>query len=440
MISEDQMQAIYKIIKAILPPAAIKLIRPFGHGFLAYAAALSSGFPSRKLVVIGVTGTAGKSTTVQMLAKILNTTGHKTGYITTVSFFDGDAEFVNRHGMSMPSGSEIQNSLQTMLNNKCRYAIIEATSEGLAQNRHLGTGFNAVLVTNISPAHIEAHGSFESYRNAKLKLLGALKRRTRTIIGLNLDDENVNIFASQASTVKFGIAFEPSKEGNPTVHVYKGLELEVSETSKFRVGNVQFKIPLPGRFNAYNALMASACASEFGVKLEDCAQALMGFKEVAGRMQQISNTKGVKIYLDYAPEPAGMRAALETVHALPHKRLIHVFGSTGGHRDIGKRFEFGDISSQYADIIIITNDDVYDSEPVKIAGDIKTGIERNDKRKKNQQILEILDRREAIKHACEMLEEGDILIFTGKGSEQFLVLPGNQRIEWDEKKVIEGYL
>lgn len=433
------MQAAYKIIKAILPPAAIKLIRPFGHGFLAYASALSSGFPARKLIVIGVTGTAGKSTTVQMLAKILNATGHKAGYITTVSFFDGNTEFVNRHGMSMPSGSEIQTSLQKMLKNNCGHAIIEATSEGLAQNRHLGTGFNAALVTNISSAHVEAHGSFESYLNAKLKLLKALKRGTRTIIGLNLDDSNVNIFSSQSSKVKFGITFE-GKEGDQMIHVYKGLELEAAEESKFRVGNVQFKISLPGRFNAYNALMASACASEFGIKLEDCARALMDFKEVAGRMQQISNTKGARIYLDYAPEPAGMRAALETVSSLPHKRLIHVFGSTGGHRDVGKRFEFGEISSQYADVIIITNDDVYDSDPEKIAGDIKTGIERNGKRKKDQQVLEILDRKEAIRSACEMLREGDALILTGKGSEQFLVLPGNERIEWDEKKIIEGYL
>jgi UDP-N-acetylmuramoyl-L-alanyl-D-glutamate--2,6-diaminopimelate ligase len=155
-------------------------------------------------------------------------------------------------------------------------------------------------------------------------------------------------------------------------------------------------------------------------------------------MESIKNNLGATIIVDYGCEPESIKSSLEAAAQMPHGKLIHVFGSTGGHRDISKRFVFGKTSAQYADEIIITNDDVYDSNPEEIAANIEEGIKSFKLRKPSYQI--ILDRREAIKKALFIAKAGDLVLLTGKGSEQFLVLPGNKRIEWDEREVVREEL
>ncbi len=345
--------------------------------------------------------------------------------------------------MSMPSGYVIQSSLAHMLENGCKYAIVEATSEGLAQNRHAGTEFAMALFSNLAPAHIQSHGSFKHYMRAKGKLFKHAK-----IIGANLDDLNSDYFLSFKAKNKFGVTFmsddSPAMQvamRNMVTNVYMGESLQSENLkSTFTLKGVNFEICLPGKFNAYNALLASSAANVLGVNLEQIKIALETFTEISGRMQQVKNSKGFQIFLDYAPEPFAMQNALETISAIPdRKEIIHVFGSTGGHRDIAKRFEFGEISARFADTIIITNDDVYDSDPEEIARNIFEGIDRaKDKRAKN--IFTVLDRKEAIAKALQIANSGDVILITGKGSEQFLVLPNNQRVEWDEKKIIEDLI
>ncbi len=452
------MRFIFKVIKFILPQAAQNKIRPVWHGFLALLGNLYYGRPSEKIRVIGVTGTAGKSTTVQMLARILNHGGFKTGYITTVEFFDGDRVEKNQHGLSMPGGMLLQKSLGRILDNGCVCAIVEATSEGLAQNRHLAIQFDGALLTNLSEAHLQAHGGFENYRAAKAKLFQAVERSKQKkldfkfpkFLGINLDDLKSSFFASYRAEYKFGITFlnSASERALAAQHqfakVYLGEKLDLSGSfsagSSFEVDRTQFQIPLPGRFNAVNAFLSAAAANACGISLEQSARALAGFNEIAGRMQEIPNSRGFKVFLDYAPEPLGMENALAAVSAMPHKRLIHVFGSTGGRRDSKKRFKFGAISARYADEIIITNDDVYDSDPEKIADDVTQGIREASEHTPNLQVARILDRRAAIKKALVLAAPGDVVIITGKGSEQFLILPGDKRILWDEQSEIENAL
>jgi UDP-N-acetylmuramyl tripeptide synthase len=155
-------------------------------------------------------------------------------------------------------------------------------------------------------------------------------------------------------------------------------------------------------------------------------------------MEEVPNNQGFKIIVDYGCEPESFKASLEASAQLPHGRLIHVFGSTGGHRDKSKRFEFGKTSTQYSDYIIVTNDDVYESDPGEIAGNIELGIKNYELRKPAHEI--ILDRREAIHRALTIAQTNDLILITGKGSEQFLVLPGNKRIEWDEVSVVREEL
>jgi UDP-N-acetylmuramoyl-L-alanyl-D-glutamate--2,6-diaminopimelate ligase len=155
-------------------------------------------------------------------------------------------------------------------------------------------------------------------------------------------------------------------------------------------------------------------------------------------METIRGSKDFSVIIDYAPEPAGMIQSLKTVSVMPHRRLTHVFGSTGGHRDVAKRAEFGAISAEYADDIIITNDDVYESDPQKIADDVLQGVRSVSD--KHPEVKIILDRREAIAAAVKNAQSGDIILLTGKGSENFLVLPGNKQIAWSERKVVQDLL
>lgn len=428
-----------KIIYAIIPNPILKSLLPIYHGAMASLVSIFYGTPSNELFVIGVTGTAGKSTTVIMLAHILNQTGRKAGYVTTVSYSDGDNTYMNKHGLSMPGGPLLQKHLHNFARNNCKYAIIEATSEGLAQNRHLGINFKAALFTNLTPAHLDAHGGFDKYREAKGKLFKSLD--TNGIIGVNADDPNYQYFLSFPAHKKFGISTREDKIPQTAVPIIRASGVEVTNILKFKVEGTNFELNLKGSFNIANALLAIGLAQHLGVTLEQSSEALRSFGTVPGRMETISNNKDFTIIVDYAPEPDAFEKSLRTASMLEHNKLIHVFGATGGHRDKSKRYQFGRVSAEFADTIIITNDDVYDSDPKEIANQIQEGINQVETgKKKVTNVIVELDRRSALKKALDIAQSGDLILVTGKGSEQFLVLPNNERIPWDDRKVIKELL
>lgn len=438
------IRPIIRLLKLLLPASLLNKVRPIGHGLLAKIANFRYGHPSEKLIVIGVTGTAGKSTTINILAHILNTTGHKTGFVTTANYSYGSEVLTNEHGLSMPNEFLLQKQLAIMAARKCQYAIIECTSEGLAQNRHLGINFDVALLTNLSPAHIEAHGSFENYRATKGKLfatLGTSHKKpifTKKIIGVNIDDANAEFFLQFPADTAFGIS---TRQASPVFRTYAIREAKADPLLSFTLDGTPIKTNLFGLFNSYNTGLALAAALELAIEPQKAREAIAIFPGVAGRMEKIPTTTGIDIFVDYAPEPVGMEDALNAVSTLPHKRIIHVFGSTGGHRDSAKRFEFGKITASKSDVVIITNDDVYDSNPKEIAENIREGINQiPESHRKAKQIEMVLDRKEALRRAITLAEKGDIILATGKGSEQFLVLPENKRIKWDERKVIEELL
>lgn len=428
-----------KFVKALVPKPLQKTLLPIYHGAAAQLSSVFYGSPSNEMFVIGVTGTAGKSTTVMMLAHILNSAGFKTGYITTVGSSDGSRSYINKHGLSMPGGPLLQKTLHDFSSRGCKFAVIEATSEGLAQYRHLGITFKAALFTNLSPAHIEAHGSFEAYRAAKGKLFENLD--TNSILGVNTDDPNYQFFLNFPAGRKFGTSTREDKISQTSVPVIRATNIKVTDILNFEIEGTAFELNLKGSFNIANALLAIGLAQYLGVGLDDSAAALKNFGTVPGRMETIPNNRGLTIIVDYAPEPKPLEESLRTAMMLDHKKLIHVFGATGGHRDTSKHYEFGTISARFADTIIITNDDVYDSDPQQIANHIREGITKviPDQKKVSNIIVE-LDRRSALEKALSIAEAGDLILVTGKGSEQFLVLPGNERISWDDAKVIKELL
>jgi UDP-N-acetylmuramoyl-L-alanyl-D-glutamate--2,6-diaminopimelate ligase len=257
------------------------------------------------------------------------------------------------------------------------------------------------------------------------------------IIAANIDDPMSGYFLSFAAAKKIGVSFQHVLAPSANKVFFANM-LKSGPPLEFEIENQIFNISMLGDFNAKNAALAAACAYGLGFDLAKSAEALNSFGGVIGRMQGVANNLGIKIIVDYGCEPASIKSALQAAAQMPHDTLIHVFGSTGGHRDVSKRFEFGKFSAQFADVIIVTNDDVYNSDPQEIANNIEQGILSFKLRKPEYQI--ILDRRAAIAEALLLAKKNDIVLITGKGSEQFLVLPGNKRIEWDDVAVVKEEL
>lgn len=432
------------IFKKFLPKSFIKKIRPVYHGSRAWLAHKYYDDPTLSLKVIGVTGTAGKSTVVNMLAHVLTKSGKRTGFTTTTNFCLGDEVLLNKHGLSMPDGRLLAFQLNEMRKNGCRYAIVECTSEGLAQKRHLGIEFDAAIFTNLSPAHLDAHGSYENYRAAKGKLFECVahSKKQNTKIGVNMDDTEAKYYLNFHADSYFGVGFDEKAGYLQEISKYTLGKKHLGLPSTFEMNGQAFELFLPGEFNLYNASLAVASAVEIGgVSLKEASEALKTFKGVPGRMEDIANDLGFRVIVDYACEPRHFMEVLPVVRNLTSGKLIHVFGATGGHRDVSKRFRFGEISAEFADVIVITNDDVYESDEMQIIEDIKSGVElAGEKKKEGLTVLVQPERRKAIREALRLAQIGDTVLFTGKGSEQFLVLPKDTRIEWDERKVVREEL
>jgi UDP-N-acetylmuramoyl-L-alanyl-D-glutamate--2,6-diaminopimelate ligase len=381
------------------------------HFLLAFLGAVFYRFPSKKLIVIGVTGTKGKSTVVNLAGRILGEAGFKVGWISSLTLKIGKKERLNPHHMTMPGRFLIQKFLREMVNEKCKYALIEVTSEGILQYRHRFINFDTAVFTNLAPEHIEAHGSFEKYKEAKGELFAIAKN----IHIINLDDKNADYFLNFPANKKY------------TYGLNRG---------DINAQNTKFKIQLLGDFNIYNALAAICIGSAQGVNLETIKKALEKVKGIPGRMEIIDEGQDFTLIVDLAHTPDSFEKVFRLVKDLPHNKIISVFGSAGGGRDKWKRPELGKIAAKYSDQIILTNEDPYDEEPIEILNQIEKGIKAE-----NSQVqdVKILDRRKAIKQALQLAKSKDIILVLGKGTEQTMVI-GSQKIHWDDREVVREEL
>lgn len=381
-----------------------KFIFKMYHYLLALAGAVVYGFPARKLIVIGVTGTKGKSTTVVLAGKIFQEAGYKVGWVSSLTINYGKDEVMNKYHMTMPGRFFIQSALAKMVKNGCKYAIIEVTSEGIKQFRHKFIKFSGAVFTNLAPEHIEAHGSFEKYRDAKLKLFSITAKNKNGFGVYNIDDENVEWF----------------------------LKYPIKNQYKFSLKNnkIDFKLNLIGEFNAYNALAAIIIAKSQGISEEIAKKALEKVKFIPGRLEEINEGQDFKVVVDLAHTPDSFEKVFKVFNPPaggPHKRIISVFGAAGGGRDKWKRPELGRIASENSDIMIICNEDSYNENEQKIVEEIAAGC------KKTKPEI-ILDRRKAINKALSLAQKDDIVLILGKGTEQTMVI-GDQKFKWDDRDV-----
>jgi len=431
------MNIMKKFLKKIIP----SFLLGFYHWLLANTGAALYGHPSRSMIIIGVTGTKGKSTVVSLIAKVLETSGQKVGLTSTINFSDGKKEWRNDTKQTMPGRFTLQKMLAQMQKNNCRYAVIETSSEGIAQHRHLGIDYDVAVLTNISPEHIESHGNYENYRKAKSKLFinlsSSYKKRIENkkivkISVINLDDKESDFFWNFVADEKIGYGIETSNDKS-----LQARDLKISENgSSFVIEDLQFNLKLLGQFNVYNALATAAVGKSQGISMPVIKEVLEKISGIPGRMEEVKNNRGFRIFVDYAHEPASLEEAYKTIKGFNPKKVISVLGSQGGGRDKAKRPMLGRLAGQYADHVIITNEDPYDEDPVTIIEEVAEGATKTS----SSPVEKVLDRKKAIQRSLEIAQPGDIVIISGKGCETVMAVSGGQMEPWSDIEEVNSLL
>ncbi|MFH1036721.1 MAG: UDP-N-acetylmuramoyl-L-alanyl-D-glutamate--2,6-diaminopimelate ligase [Patescibacteria group bacterium] len=383
------------LLKKILPSFLIE----WYHFGLAFLGVVIYRLPSRNLKIIGVTGTNGKSTTVEFMAKIFEDAGIKAASQSSIRFKIGEKEWPNTYKMTMPGRFFIQKFIRQAKDAGCKYIILEVTSEGIKQFRHKFINFDTAVFTNLSPEHIESHGGFENYRAAKGKLFEATKNSHI----INIDDENTKYFLGFTAKKKY------------TYGLNQG---------DINTQNTHFGLKLSGNFNVYNALAAICVGISQGITKEICEKAVGKIETMPGRMEEIISSP--KVVVDYAFTPNALEKVYQTLKPANGK-MICVLGACGGGRDKWKRPVLGKIAAEYCDKIILTNEDPYDENPSKIIEQVAEGTGGKEEK--------VLDRREAIGHAIKSAEKNDVVIITGKGCEPWLCIQGGKKIPWDDREI-----
>jgi len=419
---------IKQAIKKILPKPILNLY----HLTLALLASIFYGFPSNKMIVVGITGTKGKSTSVKLITKILETAGFKVGSTSTVEFKVGQKTWLNDKKMTMVGRFALQKLLKDMVKAKCQYAVIETSSEGIAQYRHVGIKYDIAVFTNLTPEHIESHGNFDNYKAAKLKLFA----RAKNTIVVNGDDAHASEFINFKVLQKYSFQIDNRSSLGTEVEQVIATNLKLGlNGSSFNVEGINFSLKLLGVFNVYNALAAIAAAQSQNIDLATCKKALEQIKTIPGRLEFIDEGQNFQIIVDYAYDPRAFEQLFSVIKEMkPKGKVIHVFGATGGGRDKARQPVMGKMSGGFADVCVITNDDPYDDDPQTIINRIAEGVKERGK-KENENLFLIEDRRQAINKALTLAQKNDIVLITGKGAEQALVLAGNKKIPWDDRRV-----
>lgn len=427
------------LIKKLIPKSVFAVY----HKALALLATVFYGSPSEKMIVIGVTGTNGKSSTVKLIANALESNGAKVGATSTVEFKVAEKEWLNNTKMTMLGRFQLQKLLKQMNDAGCKYAVVEVSSEGIVQHRHTGINFDYVVFTNLTPEHIESHGGFENYKKAKGQLFKSLTQRPHKqfrdkkipkIIVANKDDEHSSYFLSFKADKKLIFSTKDSMSDVFATNI------SVSpQGASFEARDKQFNLKLVGAFNVYNCLPAIAIGLNEDIDLDKIRNSLEKVKVIPGRMESINEGQNFNIIVDYCPEPYSMEKMYETVGKIEKNTVIHVLGSCGGGRDIARRPILGKMAGEKADYVIVTNEDPYDDDPMEIIDDVAQGA-REAGKILDQNLFRILDRKKAIEKAISLAKENDLVLITGKGSEQAMVVKNNEKIPWDDREVVRELL
>lgn len=425
----------------------IKKFKQAYHFLLAYLAYWYYGRPSRNMVVVGVTGTKGKSTTSRFVASVLEAAGNKVGMLTTVEFQVGNLRWANDKKMTMLGKGQIQKMLALMLQEGCTHVVVETSSEGILQYRHIGLNYDIVVFTNLGTEHSERHGGYEKLRADKGKIFASLNsskkilngREVPKIIVANGDDKEAPFFLAYDADKKYAYTFEKNDIKIPIeatiVHAEKyGV---TPNGSTFGVDGENYELNIVGEFNQYNAAAAIVVGKALNIPYKKIKEAVASIKLVEGRMEFIEEGQPYQVVVDYAHEPLSLTALFTTLQNIvkpKNGRVIGVVGSDGGGRDKKKRSIMGEIAGKLCDYVFITDVNCYDEDPEAIADMLAEGALKAGKTE-NENLFIDVDRRAAIKLAFTKAEPGDVVAITAKGTEPFIGVANGKKIPWDDRRI-----
>lgn len=343
----------------------------------------------------------------------------------------------------MPGRFTIQKLMAQMVKNGCKFCIVETTSEGIKQYRHIGVYYDIAIFTNLSPEHLEAHdGSFEKYKQMKAKMFAVLSSHNKVINGkiiekviiANKDSEHADYFLDFKADKK--ITFSIKNEAD---YVADNIQ-ETNSGVNFEVAKVIFKISISGKFNVYNALPAIIVCRLFGASDYLIAKGLSELQIIPGRMEKIDDGQNFMVLVDYAHEKESITNILQTANNMKKdgSKTIILLGAEGGGRDKAKRPIMGELAAKMADYVIVSNVDPYEDDPKQILEDIAISSEKFGK-VRDQNLFVIEDRKSGIKKALSLAKANDIVLITGKGAEQSIVI-GGKRSSWDDRQVVREEL
>ncbi|NVP17719.1 UDP-N-acetylmuramoyl-L-alanyl-D-glutamate--2,6-diaminopimelate ligase [Candidatus Gracilibacteria bacterium] len=407
------------------------------HKIRAIIANFSYGFPSKNMIIIGVTGTNGKTTTSNIIAKGLRAAGKKVFMFTTVNIIIGDKEYVNDTKMTSPDAFLLQRLFKQAKEEGCDIAVIETASHGIKMSRVWGLDYDIAVLTNITQDHLDLHRTMKDYVNTKLSLFKNLisynrKPGIKKTAVINVGSEYSELFVEETydSVYLYG-------KGNGASLVASNIRIENTLT-KFDVklpGKIiTIETKLKGDFNIENILAAIGVFMSFSISGEKIIEIIKSISGVPGRLELIENELGADIFVDYAHTPDALEKVLTTLKDIGYKKIITVFGATGD-RDKTKRPIMGEIVSKYSDIVILTQDDDYTENTESIIKDVLPGINRVE----GNDFFVIPSRKEAIEVGVSSLEIGDALLVAGKGDEHIMVTNSGP-IEWHDKTIIKQIL
>lgn len=416
------LASIIRLLRATIRPFFPQVIVNYlYHLPRAWIVARIYGNPGRNLEIIGVTGTDGKTTTSLLIYHILKVARKKVAVITTVEARIGNKRIKTGFHVTAPSPWGLQKLLKKIRSKKFRYVIIEATSHGLDQFRFFPLKPSVAVLTNITHEHLDYHKTFDKYLAAKLKLFRHAKH---TVVNKDLPIFS-HINESLPHNLFSTYSLHNSSQLQPTNIKY------LVASTRFTLGNLEYEVPLTGEYNLSNTLAAISTALIIGISPAIIRRALKTFPGVKGRLEEVSNTRGLHLYVDFAHTPNALDSVLTNLKSLKRQgqKLTVVFGAAGS-RDKTKRPMMGKIASSHADHIIITSEDPRREDPTKIAKEIMAGIPKNQRAK----VQVIVDRQDAITHAVSLAKRGDWVVSCGKGHEESLNLDGRAETPWSEHK------
>lgn len=426
--------SIRKVVKAVIPKGLFRKIEPMGHLAEAILANVRYGFPGRKLKVIGVTGTNGKTTTTFMIQRMLHEAGVKVAMTSTVAYGIGDDLVYPKLHMTTTKAATLQKRLRDFSKAGVEWVVIETSSHGLAQHRIWGIPYQIAVMTNITHDHLDYHGTFEKYLDAKRQLFAIANKNGMQLGIVNADDENAKVFSdSVKNTTTYGINGGDLRATNIKL-ASSGSTYDIDVNNEHYSMNVR----IPGQFNISNSLAAVAVGRAVGLTVKQIEDGVASLEGVEGRMNSIDMGQKFKVIVDFASTPDGFEKLFESIRPLVKGKLVAVFGSAG-ERDQSKRAEQGAIAARYADEIVITEEDNRAEDGHTILKQIAEGAETQGK-SEGKGLHLVPDREEAIGFAFTLVSnENDTVVLLGKGHEKTIERADGE-YEWNESEVAKAAL